>query len=165
MIKKFAALLLTLCIMLCMSACDLELSSSNPESSSSQIETSLEAELDVDDIFYDEDEAETSSEVIFEIQDIQTTTTSKAPVLDEVSTSSKISISTSSKTSTSSKKVTTSKVTVPVNDEANEYFVWIPTNGGKKYHTKSSCSNMKNPEQVSEKTAKSRGFDPCKRCH
>ena len=44
-------------------------------------------------------------------------------------------------------------------------MVWIPTNGGTKYHTRSGCSNMENPEQVSESYAESLGFTPCKRCH
>ena len=43
--------------------------------------------------------------------------------------------------------------------------VWIPTNGGKKYHKSASCSNMKNPEEVTKSEAESRGFDPCKRCY
>lgn len=43
--------------------------------------------------------------------------------------------------------------------------VWIPTNGGTKYHTNSSCSNMENPQKVSEDEAIAMGFEPCKRCH
>lgn len=43
--------------------------------------------------------------------------------------------------------------------------VWVPTNGGKKYHKSASCSNMKNPEEVTKSEAESRGFDPCKRCY
>ncbi|MBQ8748577.1 MAG: hypothetical protein IJZ14_02075 [Oscillospiraceae bacterium] len=43
--------------------------------------------------------------------------------------------------------------------------VWIPTNGGKKYHKSASCSNMKNPERVTQSEAESRGFTPCKRCY
>lgn len=43
--------------------------------------------------------------------------------------------------------------------------VWIPTNGGKKYHKSASCSNMKNPEEVTKSEAESRGFEPCKRCY
>ena len=42
--------------------------------------------------------------------------------------------------------------------------VWIPTNGGKKYHSKPGCSNMKDPVQVTVREAISRGFDACKRC-
>lgn len=48
--------------------------------------------------------------------------------------------------------------------EPVEITVWIPTNGGKKYHSKSSCSNMKNPASVTIEEAENRGFTPCKRC-
>lgn len=44
-------------------------------------------------------------------------------------------------------------------------MVWIPTNGGTKYHSKSSCSKMKNPEYVTKSEAISRGFSPCGRCY
>lgn len=55
-------------------------------------------------------------------------------------------------------------VTVP-EPESGENLVWIPTNGGTKYHSKSGCSNMKNPIQVTLETAVANGFTPCKRCH
>lgn len=48
---------------------------------------------------------------------------------------------------------------------AAETMVWIPTKGGKKYHTRKDCSNMKDPECVTESEAESRGFTPCKKCH
>lgn len=47
----------------------------------------------------------------------------------------------------------------------HETMVWIPRNGGTKYHTHAGCSNMKDPEQVTQSEAESRGFTPCKRCH
>ena len=43
--------------------------------------------------------------------------------------------------------------------------VWIPTNGGKKYHSKSTCSGMINPEPVSKSQAEAMGFGPCGRCY
>lgn len=49
--------------------------------------------------------------------------------------------------------------------EPVEQMVWIPTNGGKKYHSKSSCSGMKNPAQVSISSAKAQGFEACKKCN
>lgn len=45
-----------------------------------------------------------------------------------------------------------------------EQMVWIPESG-KKYHSKSSCSNMQNPIQVTISQAKNMGYEPCKRCH
>ncbi|MCM1172114.1 MAG: hypothetical protein NC393_08290 [Clostridium sp.] len=43
-------------------------------------------------------------------------------------------------------------------------MVWIP-NTGSKYHSRSSCSNMDNPTQVTRESAESMGYTPCKRCH
>ena len=48
---------------------------------------------------------------------------------------------------------------------ASEPLVWIPTNGGTKYHNKSSCSNMKSPIQVTKSEAINQGFTPCGRCY
>lgn len=42
-------------------------------------------------------------------------------------------------------------------------LVWIP-NSGSKYHSTSTCSNMKNPTQVSLETALARGFGKCSKC-
>lgn len=47
--------------------------------------------------------------------------------------------------------------------EKQETMVWIPKSGSK-YHSYAGCSNMKNPSQVTEATAKSRGYEPCKKC-
>lgn len=50
-------------------------------------------------------------------------------------------------------------------DFNNVTMVWIPTNGGTKYHTHSGCSNMIDPIEVTQSEAESQGFTPCKRCH
>ncbi|MEA5134618.1 MAG: DUF4236 domain-containing protein [Candidatus Fimivivens sp.] len=49
--------------------------------------------------------------------------------------------------------------------EPEAYMVWIPTKGGTKYHTSSTCSNMNGPHQVTLEEAKAAGFEPCGRCH
>ena len=36
---------------------------------------------------------------------------------------------------------------------------------GKKYHSKSTCSNMKDPEKVTLSEAKAEGFTACKKCY
>lgn len=78
-------------------------------------------------------------------------------------------VTTVNTTKTSKQKVSTtsSKTSVTASDknESTDTLVWIPTNGGKKYHTKSSCSNMKNPDHVSLETAIAKGFTPCKKCY
>ena len=50
-------------------------------------------------------------------------------------------------------------------DFDNEIMVWIPTKGGKKYHTYAGCSNMIDPDKVTLSQAEYLGFTPCKRCH
>lgn len=47
----------------------------------------------------------------------------------------------------------------------DEISVWIPTNGGTKYHSDKDCSNMKNPERVSLEYAIAQGFEACKKCY
>lgn len=42
--------------------------------------------------------------------------------------------------------------------------VWIPKSGSK-YHSSPSCSNMKDPTQVSLSTAIAEGYTACKKCH
>lgn len=48
--------------------------------------------------------------------------------------------------------------------EPAKEMVWIPRTGSK-YHSRSSCSNMKNPSQVTKDQAKSLGYSPCKKCY
>lgn len=55
--------------------------------------------------------------------------------------------------------------TDPSYQESASSMVWIPTNGGTKYHSHSGCSNMKNPQEVLLSKAKQLGFTPCKRCY
>lgn len=56
-------------------------------------------------------------------------------------------------------------VTVPQQEETGANLVWVPTNGGTKYHSKASCSGMNEPIQVSLDTAIANGYTACKRCH
>ncbi len=50
-------------------------------------------------------------------------------------------------------------------NHASEITVWIPTNGGTKYHARSSCSNMKNPQEVTLSKAQNLGYTACKKCY
>lgn len=45
-----------------------------------------------------------------------------------------------------------------------EQMVWI-SNTGSKYHSKSGCSGMKDPQQVPISQAQSMGLTACKRCY
>lgn len=49
-------------------------------------------------------------------------------------------------------------------NEGSGSSVWIPTEGGTKYHSYEGCSGMENPEQVTEEEAIRRGFDRCGKC-
>lgn len=51
-----------------------------------------------------------------------------------------------------------------VTTEEEEPTVWIPQSGSK-YHSRSGCSGMENPKEVTLSEAKSMGYEPCKRCH
>ena len=126
--------------------------------------------------------------------DSSTTTTTKSATTSKASTSAKNSTKSSTKSSTSSSKSstsssksstsksnkttsksstskktsssadTTSKQTSSSTD-TTEKTVWVPTNGGTKYHSKSTCSNMKDPVQLSLDEAENKGYTPCKKCH
>ena len=52
----------------------------------------------------------------------------------------------------------------PVSNSGGSTMVWIPKSG-KKYHSSSSCSNMKNPSQVTIEKAQSLGYTPCSKCY
>lgn len=47
--------------------------------------------------------------------------------------------------------------------DAPDTYVWV-SRTGSKYHSRSTCSNMNNPTQISRSTAISRGLTPCKVC-
>ncbi|MGN0316957.1 MAG: DNA/RNA non-specific endonuclease [Lachnospira sp.] len=49
------------------------------------------------------------------------------------------------------------------NNNADSIMVWIPKTGSK-YHSKASCSSMKNPSQVTKSKAESMGYTPCSKC-
>lgn len=56
------------------------------------------------------------------------------------------------------------KETPQASESPQEQMVWIPQNGGR-YHSKSSCSGMNNPQQVTLSEAEGMGFTPCQKCH
>lgn len=60
---------------------------------------------------------------------------------------------------------TSNDVVVPKTEDTQGNLVWVPTNGGTKYHSYSSCSNMDKPMQVTKEHAEANGYTPCKRCH
>ena len=63
----------------------------------------------------------------------------------------------------SSSKPSTEQSPSNDNQAASGDMVWIP-NSGSKYHSRSGCSNMKNPRQVTKQEAENEGYEPCKKC-
>lgn len=51
----------------------------------------------------------------------------------------------------------------PTTPTTSEQLVWIPKSGSK-YHSKSTCSNMKSPTQVTQSVAINRGYSACSKC-
>lgn len=43
-------------------------------------------------------------------------------------------------------------------------YVWVPVNGGTKFHRSSECSNMSSPKKVTVKVAVENGYSACKKC-
>lgn len=52
----------------------------------------------------------------------------------------------------------------PTEPQQQEVMVWISATGSK-YHSRASCSNMKNPSQVTLEQAQALGLTPCKKCY
>lgn len=48
--------------------------------------------------------------------------------------------------------------------ESDRDHVWIPVNGGKKYHAVPECSKMVDPRPATKDMAYDYGFTPCGRC-
>lgn len=84
----------------------------------------------------------------------------KTQTTPSTSTSSKTSSSGGTSSSKSAAKVPTTTAYKKVG-----ILVWIPTNGGKRYHNNSSCSGMINPKRVDLGEAKALGFTACGRCY
>ena len=60
--------------------------------------------------------------------------------------------------------VTTTSQGGAVTTTANSVLVWV-TSSGKKYHSNSSCSNMKTPQQITIEEAQASGREPCSKCY
>ena len=161
-------------MMLAFSSCEYDYEDASSLSDSSVTIWIPNEESSLNEI--EENSSESKSEVSSKIDSNKTETIASE---ENISTSSKqITTNTSSKTEvpTSSAKETPSAspdskpsqnttVTIPEYSETVGNLVWVPVNGGTKYHSKSSCSNMIEPIQVSIETAIQNGFTACKRCH
>ena len=105
-----------------------------------------------------------------------TTTTTTKPTTTTITTTKPTTTTTTNPT-TATTTTTTVKPTTTITtaatttsnqgqvEDPKEDMVWIPTNGGTKYHSNSECSNMLDPEYVTLEKAKELGFTACKRCY
>ena len=98
---------------------------------------------------YDSVDTGTSTEFDEEEEGATTTTTTKRTVIEKTTTT---------------KKATTTKIKPTKAPATTAQMVWIPATGSK-YHRKASCSNMKNPSQVTKARAIELGYSPCSRCY
>ena len=69
------------------------------------------------------------------------------------------------KTTEATEVTKTTETTQKDPDDVQETMVWIPTKGGKKYHSSKSCSGMEDPDYVAKSQAEQQGFAPCKKCY
>lgn len=72
-------------------------------------------------------------------------------------------------TTAKSEETTKPKETSPASNnttskEEKVEKVWVSSTG-KKYHSKSSCSNMNSPREITLEEAEKQGYTPCSRCH
>lgn len=91
---------------------------------------------------------------------------SEKPVSEKSQTAP--STSASSKSTSSSSTSGSSSITKKAPTSAYKkvgIMVWIPTHGGKRYHSNSSCSGMINPRRVDLGEARYLGFTACGRCY
>ena len=93
---------------------------------------------------------------------VETTTSTTSQPSQSVSAPSKSTSTSSSGTSTSKSTVKTAPSTAY---KKVGILVWIPTNGGKRYHSNSSCSGMISPRRVDLGEARYLGFTACGRCY
>lgn len=74
-------------------------------------------------------------------------------------------VDTTTVTSSSNSSDSGDHVVVPTQADTEGNLVWVPTNGGKKYHSKPTCSGMIDPIQVTIEHAEENGYTACKKCH
>ncbi len=101
---------------------------------------------------------EVSSEEISSVIEVSSEVVSSKEEVSSEAVSSKETVSSKEEVSS---QVTSSKETATQNVEK---MVWIPQSG-KKYHSNSACSGMKNPTEVTVEKAVNLGFTPCKKCY
>ena len=137
MLKKIGCFCLAIMIVLSMVSCD-NISMGMPSSTIENSETS----------------AKTSKE------------TTKVSQTKETTKATKTTATTKATETTNVEQTTQTMETAEVTESTSvsEIMVWIPKSG-KKYHSTPSCSNMKNPSEVTLSKAIESKYEPCSKCH
>ena len=104
-------------------------------------------------------ETEAELQALYEAQKAEPTVTTPTPA----STTAPVTSTPSAQPSSGTGGTQGGGVSVP-SPESGGNLVWIPTNGGTRYHSHSGCSGMIDPIQVSVETALANGFTRCGRC-
>lgn len=106
-----------------------------------------------------------NSYLVDELPPVEQQTSIPSTTETSTATNTATNTATPSTDTTSADSTKTNSVTVPDVAQQGDNMVWIPTNGGTKYHSKKSCSKMKDPMQVTKEQAEANGFTPCGRCY
>ena len=99
---------------------------------------------------------------------VTSATTKKATAATKASTKASTTKKTEKKVTTKAETTKAPTEVTTVQQKApqdSEEYVWVPTNGGKKYHSRKECSNMIDPRYIPKSQAISEGFTACKRCY
>lgn len=103
---------------------------------------------------------EPKTDAVSEVVEVVPSDTQTTPNISSVMTSHDTASSSTLSESKSSVKTVPATTYKPIG-----LMVWIPTNGGKRYHSNSSCSGMINPRRVDLGEARYLGFTACGRCY
>ena len=134
-------------IMLCMVGCTVETQTTENESAVSQGTTVASADIE---------------EEVVTPEPIETIEPTEAPTPEPTETPTPEPTSTPEPTLEPTPEPVV-EVAAVSDEGGSSTMVWIPQTG-KKYHSKSSCSNMKNPSEVTIERAQELGFTACKKC-
>lgn len=152
--KKFICVLLAFTFLMIFTACGDE---SVPESLIEPVPTAVEIEKTTEPKTEETTELQTTTTT-----EMETTTAVQATVA-QTTTTTKVYTTDAPTGGTSGGYAGGGGVTVP-QPETGPSLVWVPVNGGTKYHSYAGCSNMLDPIQVSVDTAIANGYTACKRC-
>lgn len=123
-----------------------------------------EKDLPVSVVEKDSEETTTIKSTTSKSTTTQSPTTTQSLTTTEPPTTTESPTTTQSPTEAPEPEPPVQVITEAPNISYSSDMVWI-VDTGKKYHNRSSCSNMKNPYQVSKDEAIASGRDACKKCY